>query len=72
MLAVATYSEMCFLLTQIRHKAKPIVVLNCDIIDTAKSVLGKAFPNAPQIALGKQMEARLAETQSNLDNISFA
>ncbi len=66
LLTVATYSEIWFLMTQIGHKAKPIVVLNCDNIDTAKSVLGKAFPNAPQIALGKQMEVRLAEIQSKL------
>lgn len=66
LLIIGAYSEIRYLLSNINHKVNPLIVLNCQNIDAAKNVLGKAFPNIPQIALGKQMEARLAETDSNL------
>ena len=66
LLITATYSEIRHPLKKIGHETNPLIVLTCRNIDTAKTVLSKAFPNAPQIALGKQMEERLSETESNL------
>lgn len=69
LLLIGSYSEIRLPLAWINHKANPVILLKCNNIDTAKDVLSKAFPNTPQIALGKRMTESLESVEANLSFI---
>ncbi|MGN0682848.1 MAG: hypothetical protein ACI4JY_04140 [Oscillospiraceae bacterium] len=69
LLLIGSYSEIRLPLAWINHKANPVILLKCNNIDTAKDVLSKAFPNTPQIALGKRMAESLESVEENLSFI---
>lgn len=66
LLLINSYAEIRQPLDWIKHKSNPIIVLKCDNIDTAKNVLKRAFPDVPQIALGRNLGKNLESVEGNL------
>lgn len=66
LLLINSYAEIRQPLDWIKHKANPVIVLKCDNIDAAKDVLKRAFPDIPQIALGRNLGKNLESVEGNL------